>query len=95
MAAFVIAEIEVTDPAKYKEYIDKVPATIAAFGGRYVARGGRVETLEGERHPERLVVVEFDSIERAKAWWSSEEYRAPKLIRQSSAHASIILVEGV
>jgi uncharacterized protein (DUF1330 family) len=95
MAAFVIAEIQVTDPVKYKEYVETVPATIATFGGRYVARGGRVETLEGEHQPERLVVVEFDSIERAKAWWSSEEYRAPKLIRQSSARARIILVEGV
>lgn len=95
MTAYVIANVDVFDPERYEEYRRRVPATIAAFGGRYLARGGRVEVMEGEWSPERLVIVEFESFERAQAWLSSEEYAPLKAIRESSAHADLVITEGV
>ncbi len=95
MPAYVIADLTVTDPRTYARYVEAVPATIAACGGRYVVRGGKTETLDGEWRPERLVVVEFDNLERARAWWNSDEYRGPMALRRNSAESRIILVEGV
>ena len=94
MAAYIIAEVEVTDRTKYEEYIKVAPPTIAACGGRYLVRAGKAESLEGDWDPKRIVVLEFDSFERAKEWWASEEYRAPKALRQSASISSIIVVEG-
>lgn len=94
MAAYVIAEIDVTDTAGYEEYRRLGPPTIAAYGGRFVARGGKVEVLEGSWVPKRLVVLEFESVERAKQWWSSKEYRAAKQVRQKAAITNMIVVEG-
>ncbi|MBP7694798.1 MAG: DUF1330 domain-containing protein, partial [Anaerolineales bacterium] len=85
MPAYVIVDIEVTDPAVYEEYKKLAPAGIAAYGGRYLARGGRVETLEGEWAPKRLVILEFDSVERAQAWISSPEYGPAKALRHQAA----------
>jgi uncharacterized protein (DUF1330 family) len=93
MAACV--NITVTDPERYAEYVKVVPATIAKYGGRYLARGGRAEVLEGTWAPQRLVVLEFDSLDRARAWWESDDYSGPKLLRRSAAVADIILVEGI
>ncbi len=95
MAAYVIADLKVTDPDTYARYIKAVPETIAAHGGRYIARGGAVETLDGDWAPSRFVIVEFDGMEQAKAWWHSDAYHGPKAIRQASAESRIILVEGV
>ena len=95
MAAYVIAEVEVTDPAGYEEYRRAVPATIEQYGGKYLARGGKVESLEGGWQPSRLVVLEFDSVERAREWWSSQEYSGPKSIRQNTANSKLIVVEGL
>jgi uncharacterized protein (DUF1330 family) len=69
--------------------------TIAAFGGRFVARGGRTEVLEGEWSPRRLVIVEFPSVERAKAWWNSPEYSEAKAIRQATSVGTLVVIEGV
>ena len=71
MAAYVIADIEVTDPAGYEEYRRLAPPTITAFGGRYLARGGTTETLEGDWSPRRCVILEFPSMENFRAWWAS------------------------
>ena len=71
------------------------PAAIAAYGGRFVVRGGAAETLEGDWKPARLVVLEFDSLERAKEWWSSPEYAPAKALRQKSSRTRMIVVEGV
>lgn len=68
MAASVIVDLAITDPEPYREYQRRVPATIEQDGGRFLVRGGRHETLEGDRPPERLVVIEFPSVERANAW---------------------------
>ena len=95
MAAYIIADVEITDPARYAEYIKVVPETIARYGGRFVVRGGRTETLEGPWNPKRIVVLEFPTFERAKEWWASEDYRAPKALRQSASIASLIVVQGV
>jgi uncharacterized protein (DUF1330 family) len=95
MAAYVIAEIEVTDPAGYEEYRRAGAATIERYGGKYLVRGGRVESLEGDWQPSRLVVLEFESVERAREWWSSREYSGPKSIRQRTASSKFIIVEGL
>lgn len=95
MAAYIIAEIEVTDPAGYDEYRKLAGAAIAARGGKFLVRGGKIETLEGDWRPKRIVVLEFPSVERAKAWWASEEYAAARVIRQRAAVTDMIVAEGV
>ena len=95
MPAYVIVEIRVTDPAKFEEYKKLVPPTIAAFGGKYLARGRRAEMLEGGWDPERVVILEFPTLERAREWWASEAYRRPKEMRQLSATTRMIVVESV
>ncbi|MEE8556834.1 MAG: DUF1330 domain-containing protein [Myxococcota bacterium] len=94
MAGYIIAEVEVTDPEGFEEYRRHVPDTLAAYGGRFVVRGGSVETLEGDWAPRRVVVLEFDSVDRAREWWSSSEYAEPKALRQAAAKTRLILVEG-
>ena len=94
MAAYVIADIEITDPAGYEEYRRRVPATIAQYGGRYLARAGAVEVLEGDWKPRRLVVLEFPSLAQARQWHESREYREPRAIRQRCSRGHVILVEG-
>jgi uncharacterized protein (DUF1330 family) len=95
VAAYVIADVDVKDPVRYEDYRKMVLPTISAYGGRFLARGGAVETLEGPWRPTRLVIVEFPSLERAKAWWSSAEYADAKALRQATSHGSLIVVEGV
>ena len=95
MAAYVIANVEVKDPVRYADYRNMVLPTIQAYGGRFLARGGVVETLEGPWQPKRLVIVEFPSVERAKAWWGSREYAEAKALRQATSEGSLIVIEGV
>jgi uncharacterized protein (DUF1330 family) len=93
--AYVIVEVEVSDAAIYDRYKELAPPAIAAHGGRYLARGGRTATLEGDWSPQRVVVLEFPSLERACAWWASEEYAPAKSLRQQGARARMIAVEGL
>jgi len=95
MSAYLLVNVEVTYPARYADYIKQAPASIARYGGRYLARGGQAETLEGEWAPKRFVVLEFPSYDRAKEWWACEEYRGPKALRQSASVTNMILVEGL
>jgi uncharacterized protein (DUF1330 family) len=95
MAAYVIVDVAIDDPAVYAEYRKLTPASITAYGGRFVVRGGQVETLEGEWSPGRVVVLEFESVARAKEWWWSPEYAPAKALRQRSARTRMIVVEGV
>ena len=81
MPAYIIVEVSITDPKEYEEYKKLTPATIAAFDGKFVVRGGQTETLEGDWRPERMVVLEFPSMERAKEWWGSDVYSKAKIIR--------------
>jgi uncharacterized protein (DUF1330 family) len=95
MSAYVIVEIDVFDPEGYEEYRRLAAPTVINSGGRYIVRGGRAETLEGDWQPKRIVVLEFDSVEQAKAWWSSEEYKPIMAIRHRTAISRMIVVEGV
>ena len=94
MPGYVIVEIDVLDPNGYDEYRNQAGATVMAYGGKYIVRGGATETLEGDWKPKRLVVLEFESVQRAKDWWNSQEYREPKKMRQRTARAKMIVVEG-
>ncbi len=94
MPAYVIVDVQIHDPQVYAEYRKLTPAAIAAYGGRFVVRGGAAETLEGDWVPGRVVVLEFESVERARQWWASAEYAPAKALRQKSATTRMILVEG-
>ena len=94
MAAYLIAEVEITDPMAYEEYRKIVPATIARYGGRYLVRGGAVETKEGGWMPSRMVVLEFPSMEQARKWYQSPEYAPGLAIRTRAGKSKVILVEG-
>ena len=95
MSAYIIVDVKITDPEVYKGYSKLVPATVEAYGGKFVVRGGAAENLEGDWEPNRIVVLEFESVEQAKAWHNSGEYREPKSIRHSASHGKMIVVEGV
>ncbi len=95
MSAYVIVDVAIEDPVVYEEYKKLTPAAIAAYGGRFIVRGGATHTLEGNWQPGRIVVLEFDSVERAREWWASAEYAPAKALRQQSATTRMILVEGV
>jgi len=94
MPAYVIVEVSVHDHKNYEEYKKLTPASIAAFNGRFVVRGGQTTTLEGDWKPERIVVLEFPSVERAREWWNSDLYTEAKVIRQKAANTKMIIVEG-
>ena len=95
MAGYVIAEVQVSDPERYAEYRQQVDAAIAAYGGRFLVRGGKSEALEGDAPRGRLVIAEFDSYEQARAWYDSEENAGPMKIRHEVSVGRLILVEGV
>ena len=95
MAGYVIADIEVTDATLFEEYRKQVPATVQKYGGKFLARGGAVQSLEGGWQPKRLVVLEFPSVEQARRWYDGEEYRAPKALRMKASRGKVIIVEGV
>ena len=95
MAAYLVADIEVTDSDAYAEYRRTVGASIAAFGGHFLARGGKTETLEGNWLPKRLVIVEFPSMERLQAWYASPDYAPALALRQRASLSSLVMTEGV
>lgn len=94
MAAYVVAEVEVTDPAAYEEYRKLVPATVAQYGGRFLVRGGKTETKEGGWEPKRLVILEFASLDQARKWYHSPEYAPALALRLKAARSRVLLVEG-
>lgn len=92
--AYIVVQVDVTNPQQYAEYTKLSPGIIAKFGGRFVARGGRTVTLEGPPGRSRVVVVEFPSFERAQDFYNSSEYQTAKKLREGAADAQFILVEG-
>lgn len=94
MPAYIIVDVTVEDTVAYEEYKKLTPSSIAAFGGKFIVRGGATEILEGDWQPGRVVVLEFPSLEKAKEWWASAAYAPAKLIRQRSAVTNMILVDG-
>ncbi|HND48278.1 MAG TPA: DUF1330 domain-containing protein [Anaerolineales bacterium] len=95
MTAFVIFDIEVTNSKDYEGYKQLAAPTVALYGGTYVARGGRTETLEGDWSPKRIVILQFESVERAKAWINSPEYAEARALRHKYSISKAIVVEGV
>ena len=95
MAAYVIANVEVLDPTGFEEYRQRVPATVAQYGGRYLVRGGETETKEGGWSPKRLIVLEFKSLARAREWFASPEYAPLIALRKRSANTQLIFAAGV
>jgi len=95
MVAYIIATIDVHDSAAYDTYRAKVPETLAKYGGKFVVRGGPHETLEGDWHPKRVVVLEFPSMDAAKRWYNSPEYRPLIAIRKGASSGALVAVEGV
>lgn len=95
MAAYVLAEVEITNPEGYKAYTAVVPATIAQYGGRFLVRGGAAQVLEGEWPQRRRVIIEFPSKERALEWWNSPEYEKPMALRRANSNGRLLLLEGV
>ena len=95
MKAYIIVDVNITNPTRYEDYRKLTPASLVPYDGKFIVRGGATETLEGEWLPGRVVVLEFPSAEKAKAWWSSPGYAPAKAIRQSASDTRMILVEGV
>jgi uncharacterized protein (DUF1330 family) len=93
--AYLVGIVTIEDAEGFAEYASQVPEVIARYGGRYIARGGTVEVLEGSWAPARVTLAEFDSLEQAKRWYESEEYQALAEIRRRSANADLVLVEGL
>ena len=94
MAAYLIADVDVTDPDLYEMYKKDLPATLEPYGARYVVRGGATEVLEGDWNPKRLVIIEFPDMARLKAWYQSPAYRPLMTLRQRSARARLLAIEG-
>ena len=95
MAGYVLVDLQVTDAEVYAEFREKVAGTVEAHGGKYLVRGGNAEAIEGDWEPERLIVMEFDSVAQIKTWLASPEFTELKEIRLRSATANVIVVEGV
>jgi uncharacterized protein (DUF1330 family) len=95
MAAYIIVDVEVTDPEEYRTYAQQTLATIEKYGGKFIVRGGQTETLEGDWKPGRFVMLEFPSVEQASTWYSSPEYTAIIGIRHRASNSRMILAEGV
>jgi uncharacterized protein (DUF1330 family) len=95
MAAYIIVDVVITDPEGFAPYRDMAPATVAAYDGKYLARGGALTPLEGDWDPKRITVIEFPSVERARAWWDSTDYAEAKAIRQRTTETKMLIVEGV
>ena len=95
MPAYLIAEIEITNPEGYAEYTRAVPATVAKYGGKFLVRGGKAHPLEGDWPERRRVIIEFPSIEKGKEWWNSPEYEKPMAMRRANSKGRLIFLEGV
>jgi uncharacterized protein (DUF1330 family) len=95
MTAYVIVDINVTDPVRYEDYKSLAAPTVELYGGKYIARGGMTETLEGDWSPTRLVILQFDTREQAKSWLNSTEYSAARALRHETAISNMVVIEGV
>jgi uncharacterized protein (DUF1330 family) len=95
MTAYVIVDIDVIDSEGYKEYVKMAPEAVKLYGGKYIARGGLNETLEGDWHAKRLVILEFPSTEQAKSWLNSSEYAPARALRHQYARTNMVVVDGM
>lgn len=95
MTAFILARVAITDWDRYKEYVKETPGVVEKYGGRFIARGGKVETLEGTEEKGRLVLIEFPSFEKAKEFYYSQEYQQTKKLREGAASGQFLAIDGV
>ena len=95
MPALVLVEVSIHDPELYESYKKLTPGSILPFGGKFVVRGAQTESLEGDWNPERLVILEFPSVQKAKEWWNSVEYTKAKNIRYQAAKSKMLVVESL
>ena len=95
MPAYVVVNVRVKDPVRYEDYKKMAPASIAQYGGHYIARGGAVHVMEGDWKPERLVLLEFPSVERAREWWGCAEYADAKALRNATSDTQLVITEGL
>jgi uncharacterized protein (DUF1330 family) len=95
MTAYLIARIHVTDMEQYQNYIKLTPAIVEQYGGKFIARGGDVITLEGENETRRVVLLEFPSVEQAQAFYNSDDYQHAITVREGAATAQFIVINGV
>lgn len=95
MTAYVVLDLKVTDPDAFARYRELAPAAIAAYGGRYIARGGATEIMEGSWELDRVVILEFPSLDKAKSWLESPEYREARALRQASAKTNAFVTQGL
>lgn len=95
MTAYIIVDVKITDAQRYEDYKKLTPASLEPFEGKFIVRGGQTETLEGDWQPGRIVVLQFPSLQQAKAWWSSDGYAPAKALRQATAITRMIMVEGL
>jgi len=95
MSAYLIANVVIKDNDKFKDYMKATPPIIKKFGGRFLVRGGDFQICEGNWNPERLVVVEFESMQKAKQFYNSPQYKAIIHLRQSSAYTEWVFVDGL
>jgi uncharacterized protein (DUF1330 family) len=95
MPAYLISQIDVHDPVGYEEYRKLVGASLAKYGGKFIARGGKIDVLEGDWSPKRVVICEFENLARARQWYESPEYKPAMDIRKKTSKANIIVVEGL
>jgi uncharacterized protein (DUF1330 family) len=95
MSAYVVVQVDIKDPVRYADYKEMVPASLEKYGGKFLVRGGKTHTMEGGWAPKRFVLVEFPTVEQAKAWWDSPEYRAARDLRQATSDSQLIIAEGI
>jgi uncharacterized protein (DUF1330 family) len=94
MTGYVIARVNVTDPDQYAKYRAVTPAAVAAFGGQFIVRGGDMETLEGPEETNRVVVIKFETMDKAREFYNSEIYQAAKSLRDGAADGQLVLLDG-
>jgi uncharacterized protein (DUF1330 family) len=95
MKGYVIVDVTIHDPVRYEDYKKLTPASLVPYQGKFIVRGGPAEAVEGTWSPGRIVVLEFPSVELARAWWNSSEYAAAKALRQATAMTDMVLVQGI
>lgn len=93
-SCYIVGDVTVTNPERYKDYTAHTESTLESFGGRFIVRGGASEVLEGGWAPGRLVVIEFPSAQAARDWYASERYQEILAIRREASTGSLVLVEG-
>jgi uncharacterized protein (DUF1330 family) len=94
MSVYMVLEIVVHDPLTYAKYVERVPAVVEKFGGRYLVRGGQITSMEGDWNPDRVVILEFSSLTSLRNWYESSEYRELALLRAEAAESRAFVVEG-